>query len=472
MDNLASVIASDDPNNLLYFEETTFFEVREKSYATDSQDKVAKEKAIQTLVTDIASIANSGGGYIFLGLKTSLKPHQPSEYVSSICGIKHDNVHIDKWRKIVRDYTAPRLTFESINHGFIGEDKLVFWMKIPDSKATGEYPTLVTKAKWQVEQDIFLKGELYGLYHRDGAENLLESPHKIQQVLASGISKPPNKTDVITAQYQRLSEQIGSMSETIQELPKSKESIIDLAPQFSEADSKLASELGYFYIYSKPRKPMVFTRFWDDDPEDKNTVYWSMKNPKTLRPMGWDLRVAVSESPYPNGSSWEVTNGHRKILQVTDTGEVFGAVSIESVLNHGSSDYMPINSDIDGLVNELALTEYLYNYAVFTDELRRGRGAFIDYDLVYGFRVPKGIKLALLKSARIFLTSYEVDGELTGKTKWEDEYIQVVPPEEQAGREILNITRGGFGAKSSPATLIKNARGYMAVDTDYYKSIV
>ena len=472
-EDIEVVIKRGDPATLIGFEETAYFEVKERSYATDAPDKLTKNKAIQTLTTDISSIANSGGGYLFIGLKTTRKAGQPTEYVSSVCGVKREHVPLDKWRLIVREYTTPRLTLEAIEHGFIGKVVPVFWMKIPNAKSTGEYPVLVTKAKWQVDDDTFLDGELYGLYHRDGAENLLESPDKIQKILAAGTQRKSSKEDITTAQYQRLSEQLDALATTIGSMGGAGTRIdAEVVSKLAEADAKIASNQGYFYIYARPRKPMQFSRFWDNDMRDENTVYMMLKNPPTLRNMGWDLRVAMSEYPHPtNGSSWEITNGNRKLLQVSDNGTIFGALSVEGVLNWSSESYIPKGSNINALVNELALTEYIYNFIVFANELSKGRGKVHDFDLVYGFKVPDGVVLGLLRSRMIMILSYEVDGRLGKVADWHGELYMGIPPAKQAADIVLNIIRAGFGIADNPPFVRKDQTGFLVVDTEFYKKI-
>jgi hypothetical protein len=474
-DEIQSVIDTGDPAAFIRFEEASCFEVRERSYATDSPDKVSRDKALQTLTTDVSSLANSGGGYLVIGLKTTTKAGLPTEYVSSVCGVDKDQVPLDKWRQVIRQYTTPRLTLEAIEHGFIGKDKLVFWMKIPNAKSTGEYPVLVTKAKWQVDDEAYLHGDLYGLYHRDGAENLLETPEKIQKMLSVALTSGSEQQNVSTAQYQRLSEQLESLAATIGAMGNSDSRIgAEVASKIDEADTKLHTDQGYFYVYARPQKPMQFARFWDSDSIEKTTVYGMVKHPPTLRRLGWSLEVAASEYPQPNGNEWEIRNGNRKLLQVSDTGAVFGAITVAGVLNHGAADHLlaVTNGGINALVNELALTEYIYNFSVFTDTLARERGKILDYDLVYGFNVPEGVELGLLRSAGIAVLSYDLSDNRLGKTReWHGLLEMGVPLAMQAANIVLNIIRAGFGITEDPPFITKNDHGYLAVDTEFYKNI-
>lgn len=468
---IKDLIAAGDTAAFIGLQETAFFEVRDQRYDTSTQDRVKLEKAKQTFATDVSTIANTGGGYILIGFITDTPGGTRIEYIKSVSGVKRELVDLDALRDILREHTVPRITLESLKHGFIGEgNKSIFWLEIPDAKATGQYPVLIRKARWGVDDDEFLKGEMFGLYHRDGAENLIESAEQIQQVLAVASQKDVDPQAIAIARYQELSEKIDRLAGL--SVPTPKVDLHELVEGYIEqAKNGMANDLGLFYIFAKPTKQANFRNFWDDDFHGDN-LYHYIKNPPTLRRMGWGLEVAGGEMPAPMGSAWEIRNGNRKFLQVTASSDVFGAISIDEILNWGTDKYLPNDSSVDTLINEVALIEYIYNFMAFVAGLAKLNGGVDDYEVCYGFTLPSGLKAAMLSPENFGPhTFYHVKGQLGTHRIWTDKFGQGELPQIAAGRYALNITKGGFSIVETPVSISRGEDGVYAVRVDFFTKL-
>lgn len=469
---IKDLIAAGDPNAFVGLQETAFFEVRDHRYDTAAQDRVKLEKAKQTFATDVSTVANSGGGYIVVGLATETPAGTRIEYVKSVSGVKRDLIDLDALRNILREHTVPRLTLQALKHGFIGEgNKSVFWIEVPDAKTTGQYPVLTRKARWGVDDDDFLKGEMFGLYHRDGAENLIESAEQVQQILAAASQKDTDQQAITLARFQEITEKLDRLSGTNSTSPKADPR--ELVGKFlAEAKEGLASDQGVFYILAKPNEQADFKDFWDDDFQGDN-LYHLMKNPPTLRNMGWGLDVAGGEMPVPKGRAWEIRNGDRKFLQVTSESEVFGAISIDTILNWGTSNYVPSDGSVDALINEVALIEYIYNFMVFVTELAKQNGGLEDYDVYYGFDVPPGLSVAMLTAHRIGPhTFYEAKGKLGNQRDWSGKMSPGELPQIASARYALDLYKGGFSITETPLAIHRTTDGINAINVDFFRNII
>ncbi|MGF7228629.1 MAG: AlbA family DNA-binding domain-containing protein [Candidatus Saccharibacteria bacterium] len=470
-DEIKKLITAGDPTAFIGLQETAFFEVRDHRYDTAAKDRVKLEKAKQTFATDVSTIANSGGGYILLGFATDTPAGTRIEYIKSVSGVKRELIDLDALRNILREHTVPRITLESLKHGFIGEgNKSVFWVQIPDAKATGQYPVLIRKARWGVDNDEFLKGEMFALFHRDGAENLIESAEQIQQILAAASQKDADPQTIAIARYQELSEKIDRLVGMGGPVPKADPQ--ELVGDFlAQAKSGMASDQGVFYILAKPTGQANFKNFWDDDFQGKN-LYHLMKNPPTLRRMGWGLDVASGEMPMPMGSAWEIRNGNRKFLQVTADSEVFGAISVDTILNWGTGNYLPADGSVDTLINEVALIEYIYNFMVFVAELGKLNGGLDEYDVYYGFDLQPDLKASMLSPHHIGPhTFYDVKGQLGTHRTWTGKFSPGELPQVAAGRYALDITKGGFSITETPTPIHRNDDGVYAVRVDFFTKL-
>jgi len=88
LDEIEKIIESGKPSGFLGVIETSYFEFREKPYYPDNEhNTVSREKSRLELLKDFSSVANSGGGYVVIGLKPKLDPSKFNlEFVDEVRG--------------------------------------------------------------------------------------------------------------------------------------------------------------------------------------------------------------------------------------------------------------------------------------------------------------------------------------------------------------------------------------------------
>ena len=388
---IEGIINGNDPAKFLGVIETSYFEFREKPYYPDNEyNIVSKEKSRFELLKDFSSIANSGGGYIVIGLKP--KPDTSKfnlEFVEEIKGIKEE-IKLQSWLDTLSSFLTPSVQSVFLKYGSIGTDKQVFWLKIPNAKDIGCFPFILNKDQWITEDNALLKGRLLGVYFRDGASNKhLLSAEKIQELITESLApakdgSPPKRLASLEAKIDQILAVQGSTVVKATDFESNKKEIV------GRFEKRLDQDSDFFYLVALPERPTPINDFWL---KGENSLYYLIKNPPTFRHMGWDLNTAISEYPEPKGEAWESTNGDRKILHIDNMGAVAVGGTIQEFLDWGLNQ----NNTSDVLnIHAFALVEFIASYFNFLASFSK---KFVKSDLKYqvygGFclRISKKYKL-------------------------------------------------------------------------------
>lgn len=463
---IEGVISSKNLNDLLHLKETAWFEFREKHYATTAPNPGGL-KAKHELAKDCSSIANSGGGYIFLGLKPAIESNQMTEYVAQVKGITKSDVNLISWRDTLLNQLTPRFTLEEIEHGFIDidEEKSILWMRIPSAVSKGVYPLMVHND--QVQQgEHTIKGKTIGIYERYGAENIALSTDKVQSYIANGIASEgsqPLHTQAMVRMEAKIDSLINAQtsSAAMPDLTEHRDKFI------AEAGIKLAnSDNGFFYMYAAPESNVHIANFWAPYSED-NSVPKLLKTPPILRRMGWDLSVASQEYPTAAPGAWEIMNGAQKLLRVTEKGEVAVAVNIKPILSWGL-DEQAQQEGYALLINEYALAEFIAMFLAFLNKVAdKLNEENTRYSLFFGFAGTSGSSVGLHEPIMQGIPSNPTIGPLRTPSEWE---INSLDPDKQyvnAGFVIEEVIRAGFGGSEDSQYFIRE-EGQLRFDPSSY----
>lgn len=465
-EDIAKLIEQENVDGFIGVVETAYFEFRERPYFPDNEhDVVSREKSRLELLKDFSSIANSGGGYIVIGLVPGEDVTQFNlEYVNNLKGIESEKINLKGWLDILSQYLVPRFQENFISHGFIGTDKKLFWIQIPDAKAIGCYPFIIAKDQWITENEKLLKGELYGLYFRDGSKNRqLFSAEKFQERLAEVLGKKNSdgtvQSSALEAKIDRLlALQEGTVASSPIDPEKEKKEIVQ------DFEDKLDQESDFFYMIAIPTEKAIIPEFWET--AEESNLYNLIKKPPTLRNMGWDLNVAFSEYPKPSGEAWEIMNGNRKILQVNKTGTVAAAGTLQEFLDWGTKrdqeTYKP-------LINAFALVEYINMYCYFLKEFfSRFAKKEIKYTVIVGFKIRTGQKFVLHFTVGTFPSSAP---KPLSKSEWVFDGIdeaRLAVPKAFAGEIIREIYASGFGSVEEFPHYLKKTGESWEVEEELY----
>lgn len=468
-EKIESVIASKNLNDLIGLQETSWFEFREKHYATTSAEPGASI-AKKELAKDCSSIANSGGGYIFIGLKAEIQNSQMTEYVESVVGINKADVNLASWRDSMKAALIPAFSLENIEHDFIDIDneKSVLWMRIPSAQEIGLYPIMFHSDQVLIEGHK-LSGKVIGVYERYGAENEPLSSEKVQSYIAQGIANEstgkPYSQDLSRLESKVDQLLSGGMAVSVSDNSEERRDHF-----LDEANEKVGDEgEGFFYCYAKPRTQLEFPNFWNSHNDDGSVAHL-IKNPPELRNMGWDLGVAMSEYPAAELGAWEIRNGNRKLLQVSETGEVFFAGTLRNFLGWGLDSEAAQAEGYDVLINEYAFTEYVAMASSFINKLiARASNAPADlkYDIFFGFKNLDEFRVGLNQPFMMGIGSNGTAGPLRFPADLKLEGASFEVPYETTGFLIQKLSRSGFGSTQDSPYLINND-GKLTFDESSY----
>ncbi len=468
-EKIEAIITSKNLDDLVGLQETSWFEFRDKHYATTSNEPGASI-AKKELAKDCSSIANSGGGYIFIGLKTQIQSSQMTEYVESVVGINRAEVNLTSWRDSMKAALIPAFSLENIEHDFIDidEEKSVLWMRIPSAQEIGLYPIMLHSDQVLIEGHK-LRGKVIGVYERYGAENEPLSSEKVQSYIAQGIANESTGKPY-SQDLSRLESKVdqllnGGLANNAADNTEERRDHF-----LAEADEKVGDDgEGFFYCFAKPRTQLEFHNFWNS-PNEQNSVAHLIKNPPKLRNMGWDLGVAMSENPTAELEVWEIRNGSRKILQVSETGEVFFAGTLRNFLGWGLDSEVAKAEGYAVLINEYAFTEYIAMASSFINKLVAKADNAPDglkYDLYFGFKNLEGYAVGLNQPFMMGIESNGTTGPLRFPADLKLEGVSFEAPYDATGSLIQKLSRSGFGNTRDSPYLINNG-GKLTFDESSY----
>lgn len=126
-EEIAEILKNGDFDKLISQRESGVFEAKQKR-----PYDIPKRKAIIELIKDVASLANSYGGYIVCGLSTEKRPNSPHDYVKALDLMNKDDSYDGKQiTGIILANVCPRL------------DVKVEWYPGSNSKTSGLWAILV-----------------------------------------------------------------------------------------------------------------------------------------------------------------------------------------------------------------------------------------------------------------------------------------------------------------------------------------
>lgn len=428
IDEIVKILELKEIGKLIGAEETSFFEFKEVPYITTGTDSYKEFQKLE-LVKDISALANSGGGILCIGLKSYKPTGMLKEYVGDILPVKKEQITLDSWLDIISNMLVPLLPSGSMKYGYSGKEDELFWLHVPDASDLGIYPLLLVKDQWLPHKDVPIKGNVVGYYYRDGARVRQLHPEKIQKYIASGFDsenkskKVTPEENLINLSIKELALKVDSITSQLDSL--NKEVISGVPSNYDEkekkmieyANTKIGGDAGYFYLYAIPIQPVLINNFWEKDPD---SIYELINKPFELRRYGWDLSTASIEFPYPKGSSWESTNGDRKLLNVSKNGEVFAAASLDGVLDWGVEKYEETSGEKIKLINLFALTEFIDIFFHFLLIFKMKFAYSTEFIVKFGFIYPKDINLKLHQPAHIqglFSKTSETPTQTNGEIK-------------------------------------------------------
>ncbi len=438
-DELITVLESGKESELYGVKETEQIEFKQLPY--DTKGGTGKKDGQFELAKDVAAIANSrqGGGIICIGVVEERSGND--SYAKSLHPVDKSLINEQSWRKIISNGVHPHLSDDFIEFKYykIGNQE-VFCIIIQET-LPASFPLLAIK---RIDNEI----EYFFVPYRPGARSASVLKYDtIHQFIQEGLTK---KSQAPQPQpYQSTTQRA------------EKKNVIEYAEQ------KLNTATGFFFMKAVPQTTVKVNNLYD---KSDNKIYSLLANPPVLREMGWDLRTAFSEQPVFSNNQWETSNGTVKLITVDENLEVFAAGTIGNFLDWGLDGYSSSEKYDGKLINNFALVEFIDRFIAFLVAIAREQEINEPFDLQLGFKLPKDMKVALLRPFHlgVYYRSISESLSCTGfhtQLDLKDQEVKYV-----AGKVVQELYARCFGETDPPlAYLGKDEKGWYVEEERYTK---
>lgn len=210
---ISRIIESGNLEGFIGMKEDEFFDAKSEAYDLTSED------GKKELAKDVSAFANSGGGYIIIGLETDFLPIGPNaEIVNNLKLLKENEFQIGAYITTVREYIYPGID-RTISIKYTRDKKKsnngVGYIFVPPQNKNGKF--YVMKKDDKVGTII-----IYGLYKRLGSSNEPLAMDKLNKNLREGLSTTVQRLTIIEeiqdAMLEKLEKVETSQAELMQKI--------------------------------------------------------------------------------------------------------------------------------------------------------------------------------------------------------------------------------------------------------------
>ena len=351
------------PDVLIGQLESVYFEARSQLYNTLQKDGISKGISSIELAKDISAIANSGGGIICIGLKTKSYVAKLTEIVTALKPININSSECEKYIQsyfgILKNLLYPVFSANDWEFGWINlNDGIILWIYVKDSKETKEYPLIVTKDQYHPEKDVFVKGEVFGIYHRDNSDKRIVPIGAIHLQFNHVLLQNLDKIEIV------------------------KNKVID------DIGLQLEKEEGFLYLIAIPQKEVKIEGYLNTS---ETSIYHLLKNAPYLRNNGWNFQVESIEIPENKSGEWQIRNERKKLIKVSRDGIIKIGASIPGFL-----DWTTPQTKTQKSINCLALAEFIKTFGQFISNFKMNFNLTNDYLFYVGIRANSNATYNLL----------------------------------------------------------------------------
>ncbi len=400
LEEIEKFLRSHRIDELLYAEETDYFEYKEYSYSLTKLTEEEKEKQKWEMIKDITSIANTQGGILCIGFKTAKKVNEHIEYINGITPVNKEDIKIDSWLDLLEQRAVPSFINQYIEYyGYAGNKEEIFWLKIKSATEVGCFPFLLEVGNETEDKDS-RKIIKFSLYQRKNFRPYSLKIEDVQRYISSGIYSEKASTqtveDRLTLVESRLNRYEAKMNATQEETytsisRKNNENVhVIHKDTMLYAQTKIRHPSGFFYIDAIPLTNVILENFWNDN---EHGIKHLLVNSPQIRStsFGWDLRAWYTELPYVRNKGWEIMNGDRKLVRVNQTGQVFAGAIIDEYFNWNTK-----STPNEYMLRPLALSEFTGNYFKLLHAIMKIYISLKEYKIIAGFNVLRSIKYKLI----------------------------------------------------------------------------
>jgi predicted HTH transcriptional regulator len=164
------------------------------------------------LAKDVSAFANSGGGYLVIGLKTQRLQEERTDQVTELDLIKQAEFDVTTYQGVIREYITPRSL--AIEVGWVEDvaqaGEGVAYIHVPVQDDDQKY-FLIAKV---VEGNEKLREIVFGIVERIGSNNTPMTKERLHGLVRQGNSPTAERLNRIEEMLNGLMEKIGHMGET------------------------------------------------------------------------------------------------------------------------------------------------------------------------------------------------------------------------------------------------------------------
>jgi hypothetical protein len=303
------------------------------------------------LAKDVASFANTGAGYIVVGVASSKHAFEAVATATQIVKVRKDGVDVDAYRKIIRSVVYPSV--QSVTLKFYPdnreiEEALFVIEVIPQDPQ--DRPFILRKALDEVAK---VRGAI-GIPFRDGDQTEWWSAERIHELIGRRGQRHEGKEPSPALSPEALIRRVGEITNDLEDLQDWED-----IPVYS-----LAAVPG--------RAVDLVPRFYGEE-----GLARLLGDPPSLRPSGFNIDTYGNVEPFPNGIIARVSN---KALRLETDGVLVAAVPGDrSFLQWGINDGHAPSTD---RINTLTLVEFTYEYFRFVESVLGPRAGTSDWTFV------------------------------------------------------------------------------------------
>lgn len=333
---LELIINSGDFDSLIGESESEFFDCKREAY--DLKIDAAKYE----LAKDVSAFANTGGGYILIGIETKKSEKTFYDEITAIHSLKENICNPIQYIDIISDWIYPPKLRDIVAKWYPTKkspDKGIFVINIPNQSKINK-PFLIKRTLL----DTGRKSEvLFGYSERKQESNEPKTVTELHQILRDGLNYGDN-----------LDGRLQSIETILQELSKPS----PINDEFYDIEKRVNGVLAS--VEMEKKRALILTCY-PDIPTKLQTLFSSkpgslksiLESPPKIREHGFGLRH-FERAKIINGKFCRVTGATWKAIDLYKDGVLLAALEAdEKFLCWGMKDL---------IFNPVALIESIYNF--------------------------------------------------------------------------------------------------------------
>lgn len=334
-----TIVSSGNFDTLIGEVEGSEFECKDQPYRTEN------DAGKRELAKDVSALANSRGGFIFIGVRTKQSTTHFGDEVEAIRPFSQGLVNTSQYTDVLRAWIYPEVEGVTVHWVVTIEDaaKGLVIIRVPEQKELSG-PFLITKTIDGIKQ----VETVFGYVERKGDKNLPLKVKELQWYLRSGFHYEERIEKRLDGLEALIKKDIDLESQ--EAIQKGKDEQIEQRIARAAEHGNLKN--GRLFVLSA--QPMEQKELRTIFLNQEGSIKQYLEHPPILRQHGWSMET-LDQARILRGEMIRVANGDRKVIDLYRDGTmVFVTSADHHFLAWGEEDSVKINP--------LALSEVVYSF--------------------------------------------------------------------------------------------------------------